>query len=135
MCPVPGACPPRPAFLIAGRAPPCYHVRSDTPTGPRLWGEHAPMSWNTPRARSAAALLALVGLAALAGNLTAQEKKGKGLKRSATIKVMVPDPSYKTTDLKVYVGEDKKGTLVKQEGEERTIVTKPIVLGKKLQYK
>jgi uncharacterized protein (TIGR03000 family) len=89
------------------------------------------MNWNTPRFRSAVVLAALAGLVALGGRMAAGEKAEK---KTATIKIKVPDPSHKTTELKVQRKGAKKASLIDQEGPERTFVTKAIEPGKSVEY-
>ncbi len=72
------------------------------------------------------ALAALLGLVGLVGGLPAEEKAKK---KTATVTVTVPDPSYKTTELKV------QGALIEGTGDERVIKTKPLEVGKTYKYK
>jgi uncharacterized protein (TIGR03000 family) len=72
------------------------------------------------------ALAALLGAFALTGGLVAQEKAKKA---SATITVLVPDPTYKTTVLKV------NDTEVEGTGEKRVIKTKLLEPGKDYKYR
>jgi uncharacterized protein (TIGR03000 family) len=59
----------------------------------------------------------------------AQEPKAAEAKKPATIKVLVPEPNYKSTELKI---ED---LVTKQKGETRTFTTPPLEGGKTYVYK